>query len=318
MNNIVIGQYIPGDGFLYRIDPRIKIVSLVFMMITVFMISNIVNELIALFVILLIIVVSRISLIKIFNGLKPLLFLFMFTLIIQLSFNHSGTVLVKEPMSITALGLGLIFIVYFVYRFFKSFVKYKMLLLVLFIGIVYIIQRYIFMSVSFYDYTLIIYSGGLNMAGYVLLRLICIVMLSILLTITTTPTEINLALEWLLHPLKLIKFNVEEFTLIISISLRFIPTLIDEANKIILAQASRGVDFMESSIRKKITQVISLLVPMFIIAFQRSEDLAYAMEARGFIPGEPRSKIEDLKFRLIDLFALLLVVLLFTISVIYG
>jgi len=89
--------------------------------------------------------------------------------------------------------------------------------------------------------------------------------------------------------------------LIISISLRYIPTILDEANKIMLAQASRGADFAEGKMKDKIKQIISLLVPMFIIAFKRSEDLADAMESRNFVPGRERTRIHDLKFGMLDL-----------------
>ena len=99
-----------------------------------------------------------------------------------------------------------------------------------------------------------------------------------------------------MRPLKLVGIRSEEFALIISISLRYIPTILDEANKIMLAQASRGADFSEGKLKDKIKQVISLLVPMFIIAFIRSEDLADAMESRNFIPGKPRTRIHELKF----------------------
>ena len=86
----------------------------------------------------------------------------------------------------------------------------------------------------------------------------------------------------------------------ISIALRFIPTLINEASKILKAQASRGVDFVEGRLKDKINQIIALLIPMFVIAYKRAEDLAYAMEARGYIPGEKRTKISELKYKVSD------------------
>jgi energy-coupling factor transport system permease protein len=109
--------------------------------------------------------------------------------------------------------------------------------------------------------------------------------------------------------LKAIGLNSEDFALIISISLRYIPTILDEANKIMLAQASRGADFAEGKLKDKVVQVISLLVPMFIIAFKRSEDLADAMESRNFVPGNPRTRIHDLKFNYRDLLTALVTTL---------
>ena len=150
-----------------------------------------------------------------------------------------------------------------------------------------------------------------------MVRLIIIVTLSTILTLTTKPTDLNLGLEKILKPLNLIKINSEEIALIISIALRYIPTLLDEANKIMLAQASRGVDFTEVKIKDKVMQIISLLVPMFIISFKRSDDLANAMEARSFIPGNPRSRIHILTWQYRDTIVIVfcIVVLISTIAV---
>ena len=133
-----------------------------------------------------------------------------------------------------------------------------------------------------------------------MIRLVIIVTLSTILTLTTKPTDLTLGLEQLLKPLNIIKINSEEIALIISIALRYIPTLLDEANKIMLAQASRGVDFQEGKLKDKIMQVISLLVPMFIISFKRSDDLANAMEARNFVPGAKRTRLHVLLWKTID------------------
>ena len=105
--------------------------------------------------------------------------------------------------------------------------------------------------------------------------------------------ELNQGLESLLKPLRFFKLNPSIFTMMIAIALRFIPTLINEANKILKAQASRGVDFKEGKLKDKIGQIISLIVPMFVIAYRRAIDLSDAMEARGYIPGEKRTKIND-------------------------
>ena len=105
--------------------------------------------------------------------------------------------------------------------------------------------------------------------------------------------------------------------MMLSIALRFIPTLFSETEKILKAQASRGVDFKESSLTKQIIQIVSLLIPMFVISIKRASDLADAMEARGYIPGEKRTKLLHMKFRLFDYFSLIFVVLLL-ISCILG
>jgi energy-coupling factor transport system permease protein len=105
--------------------------------------------------------------------------------------------------------------------------------------------------------------------------------------------------------------------MMISIALRSIPTLINESQRILKAQASRGVDFNEGKLKDKINQIISLLVPMFVISYKKAEDLAYAMEARGYIPGKERSKLEVLKYKLSD-YLVYVFVLLFISLIIIG
>jgi energy-coupling factor transport system permease protein len=125
-----------------------------------------------------------------------------------------------------------------------------------------------------------------------------------------------------MKPFNYIGLNAEELAMIISISLRYIPTLLDEANKIMLAQASRGVDFSEGKFKEKITQIISLLVPMFIISFKRSDDLANAMEARNFVPGKLRTRIHILTWRRNDTITIIIgsltLVGAIVVRIIYG
>jgi energy-coupling factor transport system permease protein len=153
-------------------------------------------------------------------------------------------------------------------------------------------------------------------AFFIMMRLIIIVTLSTILTLTTKPTDLNLGLERILKPLSIVRVNSEEIAMIISIALRYIPTLLDEANKIMLAQASRGVDFKEGKFKDKIMQIISLLVPMFIISFKRSDELANAMEARNFVPGRNRTRLHILKWNYVDTFVMIFVALVFAISIV--
>jgi energy-coupling factor transport system permease protein len=148
-----------------------------------------------------------------------------------------------------------------------------------------------------------------------MMRLIIVVTLSTILTLTTKPTDLNLGLEDVLKPLKVVKVNTEEMAMIIAISLRYIPTLLDEANKIMLAQASRGVDFTEGKLKDKVLQIISLLVPMFIISFKRSDDLANAMEARSFVPGQMRTRLHALTWKKIDTFTIVMSSLLLVLAI---
>ena len=121
-----------------------------------------------------------------------------------------------------------------------------------------------------------------------------------LLTLTTTPIEITDGLETLLGPLKKIKFPVHELALMMSISLRFIPTLMQETDKIMKAQIARGVEFSSGPIKERVKAIIPLLIPLFISSFKRAEELAVAMEARGYRGGEGRTKYRMLKWKLSD------------------
>ena len=114
--------------------------------------------------------------------------------------------------------------------------------------------------------------------------------LTLVLTATTKPLELTNALEWFMKPLKVIKFPVHEIAMTISLALRFIPTLLEETDRIMKAQASRGVDFQNGKFSEKFRAIISLIVPLFISALQRSEELANAMEARGYDPSAERTK----------------------------
>ena len=127
-----------------------------------------------------------------------------------------------------------------------------------------------------------------------------------LLTLSTMTTDINNGLEGILSPLKLLHINVGVFSMLISLTLRFIPTLIEESRKIMKAQASRGVDFEEGKLKDKIKQIISLLIPMFVISFKRADELSNAMEARGYVIGEKRTKLDELKLKWRDCLCLVI------------
>jgi energy-coupling factor transport system permease protein len=147
-----------------------------------------------------------------------------------------------------------------------------------------------------------IYEEGLVQGAAISLRFFLLILVTSLLTLTTTPIEITDAIEELLGPLKKVRFPVHELALMMSISLRFIPTLMQETEKISKAQASRGVDFRTGSFKDRIRAVIPLLVPLFVSAFKRAEELAMAMEARGYQGGEGRSKLRELRLGKLDLY----------------
>ena len=162
-------------------------------------------------------------------------------------------------------------------------------------------------SLSFARWDFNVYKVGLNKVGFIVIRIVLMILITSLLTLSTMPTDINNALEWLLHPLTYIKIPVGVISTLLSLTLRFIPTLMQEANKIMNAQASRGVDFKSANLGRKVAQITSLLIPMLVISFKRAEDLALAMEARGYVVGAKRTKVDLLKFKWGDLVALVVV-----------
>lgn len=145
-----------------------------------------------------------------------------------------------------------------------------------------------------------IYEEGLRQGIFISLRFFLLILMTSILTLTTTPIEITDGLESLLAPLNKIKFPVHELALMMSISLRFIPTLMQETDKIMKAQTARGVDFTSGPIKDRIKAIIPLLIPLFVSSFKRAEELAVAMESRGYRGGEGRTKYRQLNWGLKD------------------
>jgi len=317
MKNIIVGQYIPGTSFLYKMDPRSKLIALMLLMISAFIFKDISHIIFMLIGVLIILKVGGIPVMRIAKGLRPIMILLLFTFSFQVVFIKTGDPVFDTVLTLTYLNLVLMAFIILIWYFTKKYIKYRFLYLIFVVfGILTMLSLFnpglIISSSEF-----IIYKDGLLGASFIMIRLIIIVTLSTILTLTTKPTDLNLGLERILKPLKLVKINSEEIALIISIALRYIPTLLDEANKIMLAQASRGVDFSEGKMKDKVMQIISLLVPMFIISFKRSDDLANAMEARSFIPGNPRTRIHMLSWQNRDTLVMIFcsVVLITTIIV---
>lgn len=166
-----------------------------------------------------------------------------------------------------------------------------------------------------------IYSGAISQTLYIVVRLALMIMITTILTATTKPLELTLAIEDLLKPFQVIHVPAHEIAMMISIALRFIPTLIEETQRIMKAQASRGVDMENGKLMEKVRAILSLIVPLFVSAFQRAEDLAYAMEARGYIPNRPRSRYKQLKMSGKDYLLLagtMLILAATVVLVIYG
>ncbi len=154
-------------------------------------------------------------------------------------------------------------------------------------------------------------SGGLRMASFMAVRLILLVISSQLLTLTTSPISLTDGLESLMRPLSKIGFPAHEIAMMMSIALRFIPTLMDEADKIMKAQKARGANFETGNILQRAKAMIPLLVPLFVGAFRRAEELALAMDARCYRGGAGRTRMNQLKYTRLDLLAALAVLALF-------
>lgn len=155
-----------------------------------------------------------------------------------------------------------------------------------------------------------IYQGGLFQGIFISLRFIFLVFVTSLLTLTTTPISITDGLEQLLHPLKKWKLPVHELALMMSIALRFIPTLMEETDKIMKAQTARGVDFSSGPIKERVKSIVPLLVPLFVSAFKRADELATAMESRGYQGGEGRTKYRQLSWKPLDSLLMVSIVIL--------
>lgn len=252
MKNITLGRYLPLDSFVHKLDPRMKIMSMIFFMTSVFLVGGN-NPFVAyavLFGILTIAILSgKLTLTYVIKAMKPMLFMMVFLSIINIFAYKTGTVL---------LSIG----------------NFK------------------------------IYSDAIVNTLFIIFRLMLMVMITTLLTATTAPLDLTLGIEDLLSPFKKIGVPSHEIAMMISIALRFIPTLIEDTQRIMNAQASRGVDFAEGKLKEKIVGIVSLIIPLFVSAYHRAEDLADAMEARGYSPGKERTRFKQLKVMPKDVFVL--------------
>jgi len=155
--------------------------------------------------------------------------------------------------------------------------------------------------------TYAIYWEGLFQTLHIMFRFALMIALTLIFTATTAPMDITYALEWYFTPLRLLHFPTQILTMILSLALRFIPTLLEETQKIMKAQRSRGVDFNRGFISKKIKSITTLIIPLLVSCFARSADLSLAMDARGYDPYSKRTSYKVLRFKLVDLFSLVFI-----------
>lgn len=170
--------------------------------------------------------------------------------------------------------------------------------------------------VSFWVLT--ITKEGLKNAIFIAIRLILLIMGSSLMTLTTTPNQLTDGMEKLMYPLSKIKVPVHEIAMMMSIALRFIPILLEETDKIMKAQMARGADFETGGLIKKGKAMVPLLVPLFVSAFRRANDLAMAMEARCYHGGDGRTKMKPLQYKKLDVAAYVVILLYFAGVIVIG
>ncbi|MDD3383493.1 MAG: energy-coupling factor transporter transmembrane component T [Bacilli bacterium] len=170
-------------------------------------------------------------------------------------------------------------------------------------------------EVAFTIFGYSIYTRALLQTLQIVVRLALMISITTILTATTKPLDLTYGIEYFMSPLKIIKFPAHEIAMTISIALRFIPTLLEETEKIVKAQASRGVDLQQGKLKEKVNAIISLIIPLFISSFQRSEELANAMEARGYNPSGKRTRYRIMKFTWSDLWAIIILTVVIVLTI---
>lgn len=239
MKNVTLGQYFPGVSAIHKLDPRIKILTTLLLIVVVFLIDTYIGFAALAALLFIIIGISKINAGTVVRSVRPLMFIIVFTFILNMFFYNGDTVL---------------------WEF----------------------------------YALKITAEGIEKAIFIAIRLILLIMSTSIMTFTTSPMQLTDGLEALCGPLKKVKFPVHEMAMMMSIALRFIPTLSEETEKIMKAQTARGAEFDSGNILKKAKNMVPLLVPLFVSAFKRADELALAMESRCYHGGEGRTKMKVL------------------------
>ena len=322
-DRMVFGQYVNVDSWVHKLDPRTKILVLFTMMIGIFLINDIIALLGCFALVLCIVLSSKIPLTNFLNSFKMVAMLLVFTTVFQILFNTNGDILVIKGIELTGhfklTVLSLIIDIVLLILYFlsgKIVKKCRILLFIVLLILAFYIQTIIDITPIIAEYEISVHEDAFISATKVLVRVINLISLSALLTLSTKPTDLNSGIEGIFKPLKFMRSQISIFAMMISIALRSIPTLLNESQRILKAQASRGVDFNEGKLKEKISQIISLLVPMFVISYKRAEELANAMEARGYIPGKERTKLEVLKYKCTDYLSYAFVVVFISLIVI--
>ena len=241
LRDITLGQYFPGESPIHRLDPRAKLVAMICYIVALFLGKWFVSYALLLLILAAVVKVSTVKPRALVRGLKPVVFILVFTAVLNIFYTPG------EPL------------------------------------------------VSFWIFS--ITREGILHAFFMVVRIIMLITCTFLLTYTTSPLALPDGLESLLGPLKKLRVPVHELSMMMSIALRFIPTLIEETDKIMSAQRARGADFDSGNLIQRAKALIPLLVPLFISAFRRADELATAMECRCYHGGEGRTRMKQLHWR---------------------
>jgi len=247
---VPIGQYLPRDSVVHRLDPRTKILATTVLTVAVFLVGTFLGYALFAAVVAGLILVSRIPPRTVLAGLRPVLFLLLLTVLLNLLFGGttgSRVLLRVGPVVLTV--------------------------------------------------------EAVTRAVFVGLRLLLLVVVTSLFTYTTSPMELTDGMERLLRPFRRVGIPGHELAMMMSIALRFIPTLLEEAERIMKAQMARGAEFGRGNLVQRARALLPILVPLFVSAFRRADELALAMEARGYRGGEGRTRMRELRFGARDLVA---------------
>ncbi len=247
IRDITLGQYYPGNSVIHKLDPRVKILAALLYIVALFVVNKFSGFIVAIVFLEAVIIISKVPRRYIWRGLKPVLIIIAFTLIVNI-FMVRGEVL---------------------WQF----------------GVLHITRE------------------GLRTAAFVGIRLVLLIIGSSMLTLTTRPIGLTDGIEALLSPFRKIGLPAHELAMMMTIALRFIPTLLEETDKIIKAQQARGADFESGNILRRAKALIPILVPLFISAFRIAQDLAMAMEARCYGGDVKRTRMNAMVFARRDLIA---------------
>jgi energy-coupling factor transport system permease protein len=241
LRDITLGQYYQTESLIHRLDPRVKLVTTLCFIVSLFLVKGYSGYGVATLFLFVTIKLSKVPFKFMMRGMKAIIFLLLFAVTFNL-FLTPG-----EP------------------------------------------------AISFWRLT--ITWEGIRLASSLAIRLVLLIIGSSVMTLTTTPSNLTDGMEKLMKPLRVFRIPVHEIAMMMSIALRFIPILLEETDKIMKAQIARGADFESGNIIKRAKSLIPLLVPLFISAFRRANDLALAMEARCYRGGEGRTKMKPLAYR---------------------